>query len=102
MASSIGIRSCWPATVRSATVPAGPVRLALSGVPATVCLTMSLIWLKASYDLGVPNSPATPTGSTQAFLSSLVTIERSGGVLMKSCNITTSRVSLRSASTRLR
>jgi len=27
----------------------------------------------------VPNSPATPTGSTQAFLSSLVTIERSGG-----------------------
>ena len=63
---------------------------------------MSLIWLNASYDRGVPNSPATPTGSTQALLSLLVTIDRSGGVLMKSCSITTLRVSLRNASTRLR
>lgn len=63
---------------------------------------MPAIRLNAAYDCGVPNSPAMPTGSTQALRSLLVTAERSGGALMKSCTITTSRVSRRSASTSLR
>ena len=41
IANSIGRRSVAPATVRSATVAAGPVRLAVSEVPSTACLTMS-------------------------------------------------------------
>ena len=51
---------------------------------------------------GVPNSPARPTGNTQVVLSSLVRNWRSCGVLTKSCTITTSVTSSRSASTSLR
>ena len=102
IAISIGRRSRSPSTVRSATVAAGPAMCTCSPLPAAVWVTKAATRVNASKAGGVPSVPARPTGSAQAFLSLLVRNGRSEGVSRKSCTITTSPGSARSASTRVR
>ncbi|CKQ15271.1 Uncharacterised protein [Mycobacterium tuberculosis] len=66
IANSMRLRSRCPVRFRSATVAAGPVRLAVSVEPATWCSTMSATRAYACLDWVEPRSPGRPTGRIQA------------------------------------
>ena len=67
IANSIRVLSCCPVRLRSATVDAGPVTLAVSVDPATVRLMRASTRVYACLDWGEPKSPGRPIGRSQAF-----------------------------------